>query len=133
VKTRYDKLIVVRGVEARMATSDFAEAAATLAGHEALAMRLDGAATALSTETGTGSGADLAARLELSGRMHVARRTAQVRLDDALTARDQAATARKTSRRALDAAIDIRRAHQQTEITRAEAKAVPARPQETTR
>lgn len=125
MKTRYDKLIVVRDVASRIATASFAEAAAHLAGQEALAVRLDSAANALSPEIGAASGAALAAQLELAGRMQAARSVAQARIDDARRDCDETALTRKASRRALDAAVDIRRAHQQARVTRAETRQMP--------
>jgi hypothetical protein len=128
MKSRFDKLVIVRGAESRLATRDYSASATHLAVQESLAARLEGAASALSPETGAASGAGLAAQHELSGRMQTARRTTQARIDDAQIDRDEAALARKAARRALDAVVDIRRVHRQARIVRAEAKAVPSKP-----
>ena len=130
MKTRYDKLIVVRAAASRMATAAFADAGADLGGQEALAQRLMGAAAALSPETGAATGAGLASQLELAGRMHAAHRTTRARVDDARTHHDEAALGRRAARQALDATVDIRRSHQKAAITRADAKAVPVKPRQ---
>jgi hypothetical protein len=133
MKTRFDRLIVVRAAASRMATACFVDAAAHLAGQEALANRLESAGAALSPDTGLVSAASLAARLELSGRMKTAHRTTQSRIDDARIESDDIAMARRAARRALDAAIDIRRAHGLAKVARAEAKAIPTNPKDARR
>jgi hypothetical protein len=128
MKTRYDKLVVVRAAASRAATAALVDATGQLAGQEALVRRLEGAAAALSPDKGLVPAADLAARLELAVRMQSARQVTQARIEDARIDRDGVAHARRTARRALDAAVDIRRAHNLAKIARAEAKAQPVKP-----
>jgi hypothetical protein len=128
VKARYDKLVVVRAAASRMTSAAFANSALQLAAEKALSERLQGAAAALSVETGIATGAALAARNELSGRMQAAHGETFARIEDAQSAHNDVAYARRAARRALDAAVDIRRAHQQTAIARAVAKTVPFMP-----
>lgn len=128
MKARYDKLVVVRAAASRMTSAAFANSALQLAAQKALSERLQGAAAALSVETGIATGAALAARNELSGRMQAAHCVTFARVEDAQTAHNDVAYARRAARRALDAAVDIRRAHQQTAIARAAAKIVPIMP-----
>lgn len=130
MKSRYDKLVVVRATASRMATASFVDSAARLAGHESLADRLEAAAAALSPEAGVASGAGLAARLELAGRMQAAHFATQDRIDEARADRDDGALARRAARRALDAVVDIRRSHQKAAIIRIEAKAASAKPKD---
>lgn len=130
MKSRYDKLVVVRAAACRRATAVFAESIARLAGQEALADRLEVAAAALSSEAGVASGAGLAARLELAGRMQGALRETQCRIDEARAVRNDGALARRAARRALDAVIDIRRSHQKAAIIRSEAKTAPVKSQD---
>lgn len=128
MKKRFDKLIAVRGAASRMASAAFAESAAHLKGQESLARRLEDAAAALSPEAGVGLGCELAARSELATRMQTAHRVTQGRLRDAWSDHDDVAAARRAARRALDAAVDIRRAHDRAEVARIETKVVPVRP-----
>lgn len=127
MKQRYDKLIVVRGATSRIASAAFAESAAHLSGQEALVRRLEDAAAALSPQIGLGVASELAARCELAGRMHTAHRMTQDRVDDARSEYDDVSNARHKARRALDAAIDIRRTHDRDRAARSEAKVVPVR------
>lgn len=130
MKSRYDKLIVLRAAASRIASAAFADSASQLAGQKALSERLEGATVALSPEPGIATGAGLAARNELSGRMQVARLSTLARVADAQAAHDDVAYARRAARRAFDAAVDIRRAHQQAALTRAETKAAPTMPKD---
>lgn len=129
MKARYDKLIVVRAVASRKATASFVESATHVAGQEALLRRLADATAALTPETGLASGAGLAARGELAGRMQAALRTTQLRLEDRQAEHDDSAVARQAAKRALDSAIEIRRLHAKARLIRAEAKSVPTKPQ----
>jgi hypothetical protein len=125
MKPRFDKLVVVRGAASRMAAAVFADASSRVADHEDIVERLDQAATALPCEIGSATGAALGAPLELSDRMRSARRVAQGRIAAATAERDEAAVVRKGARRALDAAVDIRRAERQALRVRREARVVP--------
>jgi hypothetical protein len=125
MKPRFDKLVVVRGAASRMAAAAFADASSRVADHEDIAGRLDHAAMALGPETGGATGAALGAQLELSERMRSARGVAQGRIAVATAERDDAAVVRKGARRALDAAVDIRRAERQALRVRREARVVP--------
>jgi hypothetical protein len=128
MKARYDKLIVVRAAASRLATASFVESATHVAGQEALVRRLADATAALTPETGLASGAGLAARGELAGRMQAALRNTQRRLEDRQAEHGDSAVARQAARRALDSAVDIRRIHAKACLVRAEAKFVPTKP-----
>ncbi len=125
MRARFDKLVVVRGAASRLAATVFADASSRVAEHEDIAGRLDQAATVPPPEMGSAMGAALAAQLELSDRMRAARRVARGRIVVATAERDDAAVARKGARRALDAAVDIRRAEQQAIRVRREVRVVP--------
>jgi hypothetical protein len=124
MKTRFDKLVVVRGAASRTASGAFAEASMRAAGQADMAGRLQNAASILSPEVGSATGAGLGAQLELAGRIDTACRVARARVEEATSERDEAAVARKAARRALDAAVDIRREHGRAAVLRREARAV---------
>lgn len=125
MKARFDKLVVVRGIESRMAASTYAEASSRVVAHEDIADRLDGASAMLAPEPGAVTGSGLAARMELGDRMRTARRAAQSQVDIATFERGEAGHARKAARRALDAAIDVRRNERKAVTIRREARIVP--------
>lgn len=125
MKTRLDKLVMVREAASRSASGAYAESVARVAQHEGLAARLEGAAAMLTPETGAVAGGSLGAQLELAIRMRAARLVAQSRVDGALAERGEAAVARQAARRALDAAKDACRADRQAGVARREARLVP--------
>jgi hypothetical protein len=130
MKTRYDKLVVVRRAESRMAAAAFATASADLGAQHMLASRLRSALDSLSLTSGPTSAAEMAARMELASRMAAAQGVARTRIDTAKTAQRDAGIARQSARRALDAVRDIRRDAIKQVVRSHEAKVVPATPQE---
>jgi hypothetical protein len=130
MKTRYDKLFVVRRAENRIAAAAFASASADVGAQHALANRLRSALDSLSLTSGPTSAAEMAARMELASRMAAAQGVARTRIDTAKAAQLDAGIARKSARRALDAVHDIRRVAVNDVIRRREAKVVPVRPEE---
>jgi hypothetical protein len=129
MKTRYDKLVVVRQTESRLATVAFAMASADVVAQRALAGRLQGALESLAILGGPTSAAEMAARMELASRMAAAQGVAGDRINDAQAAQTEAGVARQSARRALDAARDIRRVAVNDVIRRQEAKALPTTPE----
>jgi hypothetical protein len=129
MKTRYDKLVVVRRAESRIAAAAFATASADVGAQHALANRLRTALDSLSLTSGPTSAAEMAARMELASRMAAAQGVAQGRIDIAQAAQHDAGMARKSARRALDAVRDIRRVAVKDVIRRREAKALPPVPE----
>ena len=125
MKARLDKLVVVRGAASRMAAAALADASSRVAEHIDIAARLDQAGATLTPETGGATGAILGGQLELGERMRSARHLAQGRVEAATADRTQAGIARKAARRALDAAVDIRRVERQAVAIRLAARAVP--------
>ncbi len=125
MKARFDKLVIVRGAASRLAASTYAEASSRVAAHENMAGRLDDAAATLAPEPGAATGSGLTARMELGDRMRTARRAAQSQVDAATVDRGEAGHARKAARRALDAAIDVRRNERKAVTIRREARIVP--------
>jgi hypothetical protein len=124
VKTRYDKLVVVRRAENRIAAATFAAASVDVSTQHALASRLRSALDSLALTSGPTSAAEIAARMELASRMATAQGVARTRIDAAQAAQLGAGIARKSARRALDAAHDIQRVTINDLIRRREAKAV---------
>ena len=122
--SRLAKLIKVRRVASRIASGAYAESAARAADHASLVDRIDGAARILVSEGGLATGADFAARLELADRMRAAGALARQRAEIAFAERQDAAVERKAAIRALEAAIDIRRAGDRADMRRREAKSV---------
>jgi hypothetical protein len=125
VKTRFDKIVIMREVASRAASGAYSKSAARVARLEALTARLDAAAVLLTSEPGSVSGEALGAQMELAGRMRAAREVAQLRVEDALAERAEASVKRQAARRALDAAKDIRRVDELAQETRREARTVP--------
>jgi hypothetical protein len=123
--SRLDKLITVRRVASRMASSAFAESAGRALQQMSLVDRLNSASRALSPQSGIATGQMIGAQLELAGRMRAARQVARDRADAADAERSEAAVARKAAIRALDAAIDIRRAGDRARLQRREAMVMP--------
>jgi hypothetical protein len=130
VTSRLARLIKVRRVASRMASGAFVESAARAAGHAMLVERIEGAADLLVPDAEIAQGSALAAKLELAERMRAAGALARHRAEVAFAERCDAATARKTTIRALDAVIDIRRAKDRAAIRRLEAKTVVLLPQD---
>jgi hypothetical protein len=130
MKTRYDKLVVVRRAESRIAAAAFATASADLGAQHMLASRLRSALDSLSLTSGPMSAAEMAARMELASRMAAAQDVARTRIDAAHAAQHDAGVARQSARRALDAVRDIRRESVNDVIRKREAKFVSASPQE---
>ncbi len=123
--SRLDKLIKVRRVASRMASGAFAESAGRALQQMSLVDRLNSASRALSPQSGIAAGQMIGAQLELAGRMRAARQVARDRADAADAERSEAAVARKAAIRALDAAIDIRRAGDRARLQRREAMVMP--------
>jgi hypothetical protein len=130
MKTRYDKLIVIRRAENRIAAAAFASASADVGAQHVLANRLRSAIESLSLTSGPTSAAEMAARMELASRMAAAQGVARIRIDTAQTAQLDAGIARKSACRALDAVRDIRRVAVNDLIRHREAKAVPTKAQD---
>jgi hypothetical protein len=126
MSARLERLIKVRRVVSRMASGAFVECAARAADHAILVDRIDGAARDLVAEEGLAAGAAFAAQLELAERMRAAGALARHRAEIAFAERQDAAVERKTAIRALDAAIDIRRAGDRADQRRREAKSITA-------
>lgn len=124
MKTRYDKLVVVRRAENQIAAAAFAAASADVGAQHALASRLRSALDSLSLTSGPMPAAEMAARMELASRMAAAQGVARTRIDAVQAAQLDAGIARKSARRALDAVQDIRRVAVNDVIRRHEAKAV---------
>ncbi len=124
MKTRYDKLVVVRRAENRIATATFAAASVDVSTQHALATRLRSALDSLALTSGPTSAVEIAARMELASRMATAQGVARTRIDAAQAAQLDAGIVRKSARRALDAVHDIRRVAINDLIRRRAAKAV---------
>jgi hypothetical protein len=122
--SRLDKLIKVRRVASRNASGIFGESAARAADHAMLVDRIDGASRILAPQEGFAAGGILAAQLELAERMRAAGALARHRAELAFAERQDAAVERKAAMRALDAAIDIRRAGDRADLRRHEAKSI---------
>jgi hypothetical protein len=127
MRARLDTLMIVRRVAAREAGVDLARAAGDVAHQALLVSRIDMASSALVPDCGLADGASLAAQLEFSQRMRVARSQAEARIAESRGLRDEAAVARKSARRALDAVIDVKRAARRTGEAQREARVVPVR------
>lgn len=125
MRTRLEKVRMLRAAESRRASGSFAEAATRVFVTENLCDRLDSAAATLALTPGEASGAAIAGQLELAERMRTARRAAQANADIAIEARTDAAAARMVARRALDAVTDLQREEARVEAGRLEARAVP--------
>ncbi len=121
---RLEKLVKVRRAASRMASAAFAESAARSTDHAALVDRIDSASRLLMPEEGFAVGAALAAQLELAERMRAAGALAQHRAEIAFVDHQDAAIKRKAAIRALDAAIDIRRARDRADQRRHEVKSI---------
>ncbi len=125
MKTRFDKLVVVRGAASRMAAAAFAHAASRVAIQKAIADRIDTADILFAVNEGAASGSDLSARMEFGTRMQAIRHAAQMQIESATADRNDAAQERKGARRALDAAIDIHRTQRRAMHLRSANQAVP--------
>jgi hypothetical protein len=129
MKTRYDKLVVIRRAESRIAAVTFATASADLGAQHALANRLRSALDSLSLSNGPTSAAEMAARMELASRMAAAQGVARTRIETAQAVQHDAGMVRKSARRSLDAVCEIRRVAVNDLIRRREAKVAPSLPE----
>jgi hypothetical protein len=110
MKRRLDRLIVVREAARRVASATYNELSARVAQQTELAARIEDAAERLSPETGLAWGGAIGARLELAGRMHLARCSARSQADAARMDCHEAAVARQSAGRALDTVRAMSRA-----------------------